>query len=132
MNDLRELAAYQDDFIAAVYGAAPLSGVLAAIAAQPGFAVYRNTILKGCADNLAANFPTVLRLVGEPWFHAAALDYARAAPPVEVSLIDYGHDFPAFLAALAPAAELPYLAGVAQLDRLWLAAHTAADAPTLA
>jgi hypothetical protein len=128
MNSIEELMRYQDDFIAAVFqGAASAS----ALAAQPGFAVYRNTLMKGCVDNLAANFPTVMRLVGEHWFHAATLEYACGAPPVSVSLFDYGETFPAFLAGFAPAAELPYLPGVAHLDRLWIASHTAADAPAL-
>jgi hypothetical protein len=44
------------------------------------FKVYRNTVLKGCVDALAANFPTVLRLVGEDWFRAAALIHVCAEP----------------------------------------------------
>lgn len=128
MNSVEDLMRYQDDFIAAAFqGTASAS----ALAAQPGFAVYRNTLLQGCADSLAANFPTVMRLVGEPWFHAAALEYARSAAPVSVSLSDYGATFPAFLADFAAAAELPYLPGVARLDRLWIASHSAADAPAL-
>lgn len=123
MKDVEDLARYQDDFIAAAFQDAE-----APIPAQPGFAVYRNTLLKGCVDNLAANFPTVMRLVGEHWFHAAALEYARAEPPTSVSLFDYGATFPAFLADFAPAAELPYLATVARLDRIWIECHTAADA----
>jgi hypothetical protein len=127
MKDAEDLARYQDNFIAAAFDA-----TTAAMMVQPGFAVYRNTLLKGCVDNLAANFPTVMRLVGEQWFRAAALEYARAEPPVSVSLFDYGATFPSFLADFAPAAELPYLATVARLDRLWIECHTAADALPLA
>lgn len=128
MNSTEGLARYQDDFIAAAFqGAASAS----TWAAQPGFAVYRNTLLKGCVDNLGANYPTVVRLVGEPWFHAAALDYARSTPPASVSMFDYGETFPTFLAGLAAVDELPYLPDVARLDRLWIASHTAADAPAL-
>jgi hypothetical protein len=131
MNSTSELSDFQDDFIRAIYGGMPQREDLAAAASQPGFAVYRNTILKSCIDNLAANFPTVLRLVGDTWFRAAALEHVLVAPPQQVSLFDYGHEFPAFLADFAPAAELPYLADVARLDRMWIAAHTAADAPPL-
>ena len=38
------------------------AGVLQALIAQPGFAIYRNTVAKGCCDALEANFPTVARL----------------------------------------------------------------------
>lgn len=45
---------------------------IAQLARQPGFAVYRNTVMKACIDALQANFPSVARLVGEAWFRAAA------------------------------------------------------------
>lgn len=98
---------------------------------QPGFAVYRNTCLKGCVDALAAQFPSVLRLVGDDWFRAAATEHVRAQPPHDGRLLRYGDGFPAFLQNFAPAAGLPYLAGVAQLDWLWSEAHAAADAVPL-
>lgn len=98
---------------------------------QPGFAVYRNTCLKGCVDALAAQFPSVLRLVGDDWFRAAATEHVRAQPPHDGRLLRYGAGFPAFLQTFAPAADLPYLAGVAWLDWLWTEAHIAADAAPL-
>ena len=54
---------------------------VAALAAQPAFAVYRNTVMKGCIDALQANYPAVARLVGEEWFRAAAAIYVREALP---------------------------------------------------
>jgi len=98
---------------------------------QPGFAVYRNTCLKGCVDALAAQFPSVLRLVGDDWFRAAATEHVRAKPPHDGRLLHYGAGFPAFLQTFAPAEELRYLAGVAHLDWLWSEAHTAANAAPL-
>lgn len=101
------------------------------LARQPGFAVYRNTIMKGCIDALHANYPAVARLVGDDWFRAAAAEYVRAHPPHDVRLMLYGENFGPFLARFAPAAELPYLPEVARLDRSWSEAHVAADAPVL-
>ena len=98
---------------------------------QPGFAVYRNTVIKGCIDALHANYPAVARLVGDDWFRAAAAEYVRAHPPHDVRLMLYSEDFGPFLARFAPAAELPYLPDVARLDRSWSEAHVAADAPVL-
>lgn len=129
-----ELARFQNDFLLALYhpgSASSTPSSVAALVAQPGFAVYRNTILKGCIDALEANFPVVARLVGSAWFRAAALPYVQAVPPSSVMLMDYGVDFPDFLADFGPARELPYLPGVARLDRCWTEAHMAADACAL-
>lgn len=103
------------------------SAEVARLAAQPGFAVYRNTVVKGCVDALQANYPAVSRIVGDEWFRAAASVYARANLPRRPSLIDYGFGFADFLAGFEPAGELPYLAGVARLDRFWTEAHVARD-----
>lgn len=128
-----ELSHFQDDFVQALmtpHGEAPAH--LRALLDQPGFAVYRNTVLKGCIDALRANYPAVVRLVGEEWFRAAAALHVRARPPGDARLLLYGMDFPSFLRDFEPAADLPYLSGVARLDRLWTEAHVAADAAALA
>ncbi len=127
------LADYQDAFAQALLAEDPRSASpeLAHLVAQPGFAVYRNTVLKGCIDALQANFPAVARLVGDEWFRAAAAVYARREPPTAPTLLSYGQTFAEFLAHFEPAAELPYLADVARVDRLWSEAHVAADDDTL-
>ena len=122
------LAEFQDDFAAALLDPGAASGgALAALTRQPGFAVYRNTVLKGALDALQANFPAVARLVGGEWFRAAAAVYARAHPPRLPMLAEYGEGFAEFLAAFEPAQELPYLPDVARLDRLWTETHAAAE-----
>ncbi len=100
-------------------------------ATQPAFAVYRNTVMSGCVDALQANFPSVVRLVGVDWFRAAAAIYVRAQPPCDGRLLMYGETFAHFLADFEPAHDLRYLAGVARLDRFWIEAHTAEDAPVV-
>ena len=126
------LARFQDAFAQALLApeAEPAAEV-AALAAQPAFAVYRNTVMKGCIDALQANYPTVARLVGEQWFRAAASVYAREALPADPRLLRYGATFADFLPRFEPAAELPYLPGVARLDRCWTEAHTAATQDVL-
>lgn len=104
---------------------------LATLARQPAFAVYRNTVMKGCIDALEANFPAVVRLVGRDWFRSAAALHVRAAPPRDARLLHYGEAFPAFLRDFPPAAALPYLPAVAELDRAWTDSHAAADACAL-
>ena len=88
--------------------------------------------MKGCIDALQANYPAVARLVGDEWFRAAAAVYVReaAAAPTR-RCCTTARRFADFLARFAPAAELPYLPGVARLDRFWTEAHAAADAAAL-
>jgi Putative DNA-binding domain len=123
------LADYQDAFAQALLAEDPPSAApeIARLVAQPGFAVYRNTVLRGCIDALQANFPAVVRLVGEEWFRAAASVYVRRELPQAPTLLTYGQTFADFLARFEPAVELPYLAAVARVDRLWCEAHVAAD-----
>jgi len=126
------LACFQDGFAQALLAPAgkPVTTIppeVAALAAQPGFAVYRNTVMKGCIDALQANYPAVTRLVGEEWFRAAAAIHVREALPTDPTLLRYGAAFADFLARFEPAAELSYLPGVARLDRYWTEAHAAPD-----
>ena len=125
----QDLAGFQSAFADALFApdAGP-RGPLSALTAQPAFAVYRNTVMKACIDALEANFPSVARLVGSGWFRAAAARYVAAQPPDDARLLLYGAGFPAFLESFEPARELPYLPGVARLDRCWGEAHAAADA----
>ncbi|MEO6031656.1 MAG: DNA-binding domain-containing protein [Burkholderiaceae bacterium] len=118
------LAGFQARFVRSLFGQVPDS----VLATQSGFAVYRNTVMSGCVDALQANFPCVARLVGRDWFQAAAAAYVRAQPPHDGRMLMYGENFADFLAEFEPARDLVYLAGVARLDRLWIEAHTAADA----
>jgi hypothetical protein len=98
---------------------------------QPAFAIHRNNVTVACVDALAANFPTVARLVGDAFFRGMAAEFARQHLPARASLFDYGAEFADFVAAFAPAASVPYLADVARVDRWWLEAHVAADAGAL-
>jgi hypothetical protein len=124
----QSLADFQDGFAEALLAGGDAGG---ALATQPGFAVYRNTVMKGWVDALVANYPSVLRLVGEPFFRAAAVAYARTNPTADPRLWCYGAGYADFLATYAAATALAYLPGVARLDRYWTEAHGAASVPVL-
>lgn len=128
-----KLAAFQDAFAEALLLPDPADADpgVAYLVAQPAFAVYRNTVAKGCIDALQANFPAVARLVGEEFFREAASLYVTLQLPREPSLLAYGVSFPVFLSAYSPVEDMPWLADVARLERLWTGAHTAADAEPL-
>lgn len=92
------------------------------------FAVYANTTTTGRIDALAANYPTVVAMVGIDWFEAAASVFVQSEPGSSAVLVDYGAGFADWLARFPPARPYPYLAPCARLDRAWTEAHVAPDA----
>jgi hypothetical protein len=121
---------YQERFLRDLWSAAEGSSE-SALAVQPGFSVYRNTVMAGCIDALAANYPTVRQLVGVDCFNEAAAAFARKFPPSSGVLAGYGKDFAIFLSSFDAVVELEYLPAVATLDRCWTEAHFAANAVVL-
>lgn len=91
------------------------------------FAVYRNNVTVSLIEALKATFPAVVALVGEAFFGDMARRFVRRTPPNSPLLFRYGAAFPEFIAGHDPAADLPFLADVARLDRTWLDAYHAAD-----
>lgn len=95
------------------------------------FAVYRNNVISSLIDALADTFPVTFELVGNEFFRAMARVFITEIPPRSPVLAEYGHEFPAFIENFPPARKVPYLADVARLERLYLDAYHAADAPPL-
>lgn len=123
---------FHEAFAQALFAPGPGPAEPGRLAEQPAFAVYRNTVMKGCIDALQENFPTVERLVGNEWFRTAAALYVSANQPRDGRLLAYGDDgFADFVQALPTARELPYLADVGRMDALFRACAGAADAPVL-
>lgn len=94
-------------------------------------AVYRNTMIGGLTTALRLAYPAVHRLVGAAFFESAAQLFLAAHPPASACLDDYDPAFADFLAGFAPAASIPYLAGVARLDWAVNRALHAPDADVL-
>lgn len=80
---------------------------------------------------LANTFTTVQALVGADFFTAMARAHVDTTPACAANLHALGADFPAFISGFAPAAVLPYLAAVAQLDWACWQAFLAEDAETI-
>lgn len=95
------------------------------------FGVYRNNVTVGLSGALAETFPAVRRLVGDDFFRAMAIAYARAEPPRSPVMAVYGAGFADFVARFEPAMGLPYLADVARIEQAWVEAYHAADAAPL-
>lgn len=100
-------------------------------APEKRFAVYRNNVVVSLVDALATRFPVTQRLVGEEFFRAMAVLFARTHPPCSPLMMQYGDGLPDFVAGFAPAAELSYLADVARLEAARTRAFHAADATPL-
>jgi hypothetical protein len=122
-----DLATFQRDFAQALM----TQGRPAPAFRSQAFAVYRNTCARGTVEALRATYPTVDMLVGEEMFTQVALDYRLGHPPTGPVLSDYGTGFASFLARQPWTCQLPYLADVARLDRLWLESLLATDAAAL-
>lgn len=84
--------------------------------ADRGLAVYRATVRTNWRRALAATYEVVKRIVGEPFFHAAADAYAMRHPSREGDLNGYGDRFGDFLERYDPARGLAYLPDVARLE----------------
>jgi hypothetical protein len=79
-------------------------------------AIYRNNTLVTLTAALKATFPVVCRLVHDRFFDYAAHAFIRNNLPATPCLVEYGGNFPSFLAGFPPAAGLDYLADVARLE----------------
>ncbi|PHP67225.1 DUF2063 domain-containing protein [Zhengella mangrovi] len=96
------------------------------------FAVYRNNVAHSLVTAMADIFPGVAGLAGRDRFTDAVRLYLAGSPPGSPILAELGRDFPDFLDRFPPARQqMPWLAGVARLERAWLDAWHAADAPLL-
>ena len=100
-------------------------------ARRPRIAAFRNEPVSAMVDRLRGTYRVTARILGEPRFGAAALAFARKYRPADPAASDYGRGFADFLAEQPAIADIPHLADVATLERLWTEAHLAADAPVL-
>lgn len=109
---------------AVVQSTAPLS-------ALKRLQVYRNNLFESLTAALGAVYPVVARLVGNGFFRSAAKACISAYPSRSGNLQDFGGEFPAFLRAYPPAADLPYLPDVAALEWALHRAYHEAELPSL-
>ena len=109
-------------------------GLTAWNGSDPGrrFAVYRNNVMVSLIDALADTYPVTQELVGEEFFRGMARLFVQAHPPRSRLLAFYGEGLADFIETFAPAAVVPYLADVARLEMLRVAAYHAAEAMPLA
>jgi hypothetical protein len=93
--------------------------------------VYRNNVRLNRIGALADAFTHVVTLVGSEYFRSLARAYVTATPAASANLHDDGAGLPAFIRGFAPAAGLPYLGDVAEVDWLMQCAYYADDSAPL-
>ena len=95
---------------------------------QRGLRIYQAHAAATAARALAAAYPTVQSLLGEPAFAALAQALWHAAPPMRGDLAAWGDALPDWMAADAQLAGEPYLPDLARLEwALHLASRAASD-----
>ena len=92
--------------------------------------IYRNNVRLNRIAALTDAFANVERLVGAEYFCALARAYVERTPAKSANLHDDGAKLPDFIRGFGPAADLPYLGDVADVDWLLHRAYFAADSGT--
>lgn len=110
-----KLADYQRRFVGALYRGV-FDEALFTDGTRHRFAAYAGGLCARFEESLRAAFPVTEQVVGHAFFHAAAADFARAAPSITWDLGRAGAGFPDFLAAHAALADHPYVIALARLE----------------
>lgn len=108
-------AAVLDRFVASLANAG-IAPVGVTISTSEHMSVYRNNIRLNRIAALTDAFVNVVKLVGEDYFGALARAYVDCTGAKSANLHDDGADLPAFIRGFSPAADLPYLGDVAEVD----------------
>jgi hypothetical protein len=95
------------------------------------FGVYRNNVVAGLINAIAARYPVVRKLLWDDAFNRAAHLYVTSKPPRSPVMLEYGDSFPQFLRNIGQCAASDYLADVADLEAARTRAYHAADAEPL-
>ena len=93
--------------------------------------VYRNSGMLALVEALRSNYPRLNALMGESFFSEMAKAYIHQHPAKKRSLVGYGEQLAHFIDSQVNEHKLAWLGDLARLDRAWLEAHLAADAPPL-
>lgn len=97
-------------------------------ATRASVAVYRNNVRLNRIAALTDAFANVVQLVGIDYFQALARAYVDCTPASSANLHEDGAALPGFIRRFAPAADLPYLGDIADVDWRLHRAYFAIDA----
>jgi hypothetical protein len=130
-----ELTQLQRSFAEAIlHDDAPIPSTIRAAtgpASASRFGVYRNNVIAGLINALAARYPVVRKLLWEDSFNRVARLYVIAEPPRSPVLLEFGESFPRFLRRIGQGTAVDYLADIAELEAARTRAYHAADEKSL-
>lgn len=92
------------------------------------FGVYRNNVLFGLINALAARYPVTRSILWPDTFDGAARLFVTMHPPRSPLLLHYGDGFPQFLRSIGTGPSAEYAADVAELESARVRAYHALDA----
>jgi hypothetical protein len=95
------------------------------------FSVYRNNVIAGLINAIAARFPVVRKLLWDDSFDRIAHLYVTSEPPRSPVLLEYGESFPQFLRMVGRSESANYVADIAELEAARTRAYHAADVTPL-
>jgi hypothetical protein len=95
------------------------------------FGVYRNNVIAGLINALAARYPVTRKLLWDDAFNVVARHYVTAEPPISAVMFEYGDGFPKFLRSIGRSVASDYLADVAEIEAARTRVYHAADATPL-
>ena len=95
------------------------------------FGVYRNNVIAGLINALAARYPVTRKLLWDDAFNHVARLFVTAEPPRSPVMSEYGDNFPQFLRRIGRSIASDYLADLAELEAARTRAYHAADATPL-
>jgi hypothetical protein len=95
------------------------------------FDVYRNNVIAGLINAVAARYPVTRKLLWDDAFNRAAQLYVASEPPRSPVMSEYGDSFPQFLRNVGQCVASDYLADVAELEAARTRAYHSADATPL-
>jgi hypothetical protein len=129
------LARQQRDFAGAIlFDDKPIPAIISAASGRAStsrFGVYRNNVIAGLINAVAARYPVVRKLLSSESFDEIARMFVMTEPPRSPVLLDYGDGFPQFLRSIGRIAAADYVADIAELESARTRAYHAADATPL-
>jgi len=119
MADLKQLQQHMADFVRSYDNASSVLTddiVSDGISAAQRMQIYRNNFFESVSGALLDVFPVSVAFVGDVFLRQSLKAFALALPPTAPILHAYGSGFPDFLRSFEPAAGVPYLADLADLE----------------
>jgi len=90
-------------------------------------AIYRNNTLHSLSESVVDLYPSIEHVVGRDFLIATAKEYLKVSPPYSAALLNFGLDFPEFLATFEHTKNYAYLPDLARIDMLRHQAYHADD-----